>query len=202
MEQAYDFLKSKRSLIAPNLNFMRQLVEFENQLEHSGRCSKSASTSTRSSSGSYISLSSCDCDSYASQSSSGDTACAYCQDKAKAEFSSVSVTQTGYYYRPNIFNKNLTQLSAIYQSDLEVQFKKETPRSASAHLYPNNSRCESEPPNLSSPRALSAKPAFNLPPCNKLANVFSFDTPVCAALTPNTNSPTLVVCHSPLLSPS
>ena len=35
LEQAYDFLKAKRRLISPNLNFMRQLLEFEQQLQTS-----------------------------------------------------------------------------------------------------------------------------------------------------------------------
>ena len=74
MEYAYQFLKSKRSLIAPNLNFMRQLVEFENELEENGRggqvprlrSSQGSSTSTRSSNSSYASaLSCCDCDALA-----------------------------------------------------------------------------------------------------------------------------------------
>ena len=33
LEQAYDFLKARRSIIAPNLNFMRQLLQFETELE-------------------------------------------------------------------------------------------------------------------------------------------------------------------------
>ena len=37
MEVAYQFLKSKRALIAPNLNFMRQLLEFQHELEENGR---------------------------------------------------------------------------------------------------------------------------------------------------------------------
>lgn len=32
LEQAYDFLKARRSVIAPNLNFMHQLVQFEEEL--------------------------------------------------------------------------------------------------------------------------------------------------------------------------
>lgn len=36
LEDAYSFVKSKRSVIAPNLNFMRQLLDFEAQLENEG----------------------------------------------------------------------------------------------------------------------------------------------------------------------
>ena len=32
LEQAYDFLKARRSVIAPNLNFMQQLLQFEGDL--------------------------------------------------------------------------------------------------------------------------------------------------------------------------
>ena len=37
LDEAYDFLKAKRSLISPNLNFMRQLSEFETELIHNRR---------------------------------------------------------------------------------------------------------------------------------------------------------------------
>ena len=88
METAYQFLKSKRSLIAPNLNFMRQLLEFQNELEASGRAcaiatdsdesndvamtslsptdvttpERKLSRSSRSSASSYTSAISCTCD--------------------------------------------------------------------------------------------------------------------------------------------
>ena len=88
MECAYQFLKSKRSLIAPNLNFMRQLVEFENELEENCRgqmqqrlqsgsraTSQRSSTSTRSSDSSYASaVSCCDCEVLAA----GERPCVSC----------------------------------------------------------------------------------------------------------------------------
>lgn len=33
LDQAYDFIQAKRSVISPNMNFMRQLVEYEKQLQ-------------------------------------------------------------------------------------------------------------------------------------------------------------------------
>lgn len=105
MEKAYDYLKSKRSLIAPNLNFMRQLLEFERQLHQSGRCAKSSSTSTHSSSSSYMSTASCDCDSsdvgsqqhqttdeYNQRTSSSDQYCYNCSSNTGAKASSPSPT--------------------------------------------------------------------------------------------------------------
>lgn len=32
MEEAYEFVKSRRQLISPNFNFMTQLMEFEDQI--------------------------------------------------------------------------------------------------------------------------------------------------------------------------
>ena len=44
LEQAYDYLKARRSLIAPNLNFMRQLLEYEGQLRDRGHFKSVASS--------------------------------------------------------------------------------------------------------------------------------------------------------------
>lgn len=33
LEEAFDFLKAKRAVISPNLNFMRQLTEYETELK-------------------------------------------------------------------------------------------------------------------------------------------------------------------------
>lgn len=45
LDEAFDFLKSKRSVISPNLNFMRQLAEFEAQLLLSRKATKISTSS-------------------------------------------------------------------------------------------------------------------------------------------------------------
>lgn len=45
LEDAYDFLRSKRACIAPNLNFMRQLQEFERN--HKNKCNITDSSTNR-----------------------------------------------------------------------------------------------------------------------------------------------------------
>ena len=52
LEDAYDYLKSRRSIISPNLNFMQQLLEFESQLSHGQRSHSQSDSSSSSSSSS------------------------------------------------------------------------------------------------------------------------------------------------------
>lgn len=316
MEKAYDYLKSKRSLIAPNLNFMRQLIEFENQLEQNGRVGGSgcggrlsSSTSTRSSSSSYMSAMStcCECEVMNTLSgsnpnidgvsmSTSNKQCQYCSmssgssdlssphqfdfdsatmgvafnnntaPAASSPFensdmfqfnsrSTAAVSKTGFTFptsqnllpgltkcHNSISRGGISGISGNFSNTFESvvmnKFNKDPlsssgarnaitstlisqpPRSASANLFSSTGRacspivglisgggCDSSLDTLAAvppPRPVSAKPVFNLPltPCTQQANVFSFDSPICSPLSQHTNSPTLTLCHSPLVSPS
>ena len=205
MECAYQFLKSKRSLIAPNLNFMRQLVEFESELEENGRGGgQRSSTSTRSSDSSYASaVSCCDCDALALTERPCVT-CANDLGAAASLRSSVQSLQTplSHYQTPmehscHFFASSPCQTPASSRSctgDCGAVTHNITapPKSASAVM-------RATALVIDTPRPSTAHPAlFALPLTTCSHHVFSFDSPVYSSA-PHSGSPTH--CNSPLLSP-
>ena len=242
MEKAYSFLKSKRSLIAPNLNFMRQLHEFEAQLEDNGKRLKfegspASSNSCHSSSSSYLSsFSNCESASprdqpMVFQGGSADAAIQGSQrfifesSPSHAALKSLSLGGAergggrGFMVSPKgsldheffVLPPNNTSTPGSTIASFVASISQPSPhqvstnpQSLSANLLSSGLCSQTVASQHMKSHPASAKPVFNLPltPCTRQANVFSFDSPVTSPLTQHTNSPTLSVCHSPLVSPS
>ena len=194
MECAYQFLKSKRSLIAPNLNFMRQLVEFENELEENGRggggnvSGGHASTSSTSSSSSYASAVSClDCGEAGDVLTSptkrdvGDVACETCVRRTASVTSEGSacalLTPSPRMTSSLRHHDSNTSLDSV-RSDIfssPCQFRHHHPHSHYSHHnkspYHHNASAASKHNTATSPNAFSfdlshvtAHPTLSAPP--------------------------------------
>lgn len=92
LEKAFEHVQSRRSVISPNLNFMRQLKLFEKELGYSGTGTPSAAG--LSSTGSSLSS----CGSYPSSSSMSDSTSMFEGDNTSTNRSAASHTASAFEY--------------------------------------------------------------------------------------------------------